>query len=298
MGGFLWIVLSAVHWSRLLLLQNCIAAVIGLGMIECITWYFDFLSYNHSGEFNWGAIAIGVFTSTVKRTVSRLLVLSVSMGFGVVKVNLGGDTQKVGGMGAAYFVFSFVQQMLLTYLREGDNEMMSLMATVVIVPVALLDTTFYWWIFLSLMRTINTLSLRHQEAKLQMYTRFFIVLAISAVLTVLVIAYQTLLVVTQEEDAMWGSWWLFKAFWEVLYFVVLVAIAVLWRPTTNNTRYAYAEADDIEMMIPGAPSRKRPSKAGDGTIDTGSELHLDLDKFSSSFLDDEEEKQEQLSKMQ
>ena len=83
--GLIWIILSGIHWSRLLMLQNCIAGVIFLGMVECITWYFDFLSYNITGNFNWGAIAVGVLSSTIKRTVSRLLVLSVSMGFGVVK---------------------------------------------------------------------------------------------------------------------------------------------------------------------------------------------------------------------
>lgn len=83
--GLIWIILSAIHWSHLLMLQNCIAGVIFLGMVECITWCFDFLLYNITGNFNWGAIAIGVLTSTISRTVSRLLVLSVSMGFGVVR---------------------------------------------------------------------------------------------------------------------------------------------------------------------------------------------------------------------
>jgi hypothetical protein len=54
--------------------------------------------------------------------------------------------------------------------------------------------------------------------------------------------------ITSSEDAMWDTWWIFQAFWHVLYFFILLAIAVLWRPTTNNTRYAYREADDIDMV--------------------------------------------------
>jgi hypothetical protein len=34
---------------------------------------------------------------------------------------------------------------------------------------------------------------------------------------------------------------MWTAFWHVLYFVILLAMAILWRPTTNNTRYAYSE---------------------------------------------------------
>ena len=83
--GLFWIVLSAIHWKLLLPLQNAIAIVIFLGMVECLTWYFDFLTYNHLGNFNWGSISVGIAASTLKRTVSRLLVLVVSMGYGVVK---------------------------------------------------------------------------------------------------------------------------------------------------------------------------------------------------------------------
>ena len=107
------------------------------------------------------------------------------------RANLGTDAHKVYFLGGLYFIISLIQQLILTYLREGDNEFLSFLATVIIFPAALLDTVFYWWIFLSLMRTINQLKLRNQEVKLRMYTNFFIVLAIGGVLTTLVIVYQT-----------------------------------------------------------------------------------------------------------
>merc|ERR1712137_674312 len=179
----------------------------------------------------------------------------------------------------------------------GDNEFLSFIATIIIFPAALLDTIFYWWIFLSLMRTINQLKLRKQDVKLKMYTNFFVVLAVGGVLTTLIIIYQTLLVITSEEDAMWSTWWIFQAFWHLLYFFILLAIAYLWRPTTNNTRYAYKESEDIEMMLAPVDGNTTQRK-GKAPIDTGTELHLDLDRFSSNFLDDDEEQQEQLSKME
>lgn len=54
-------------------------------MIETATLYFDDLGYNISGENYVAAMMVGVIISTVKRTISRLLVLVVSMGYGVVK---------------------------------------------------------------------------------------------------------------------------------------------------------------------------------------------------------------------
>lgn len=286
--GAIWMVLSALHWKELLMLQNCVAAVIFLGMVECVTWYFDFITYNYSGNFNWGAIVVGVLTSTLKRTVSRLLVLVVAMGYGVVKANLGTNTYKVLFLGMMYFAVSGLQQLILTYLREGDNIFLSFIATIIIFPAALLDTAFYWWIFLSLMRTIQQLKLRKQEIKLAMYQQFFVVLAIGAVLTSLVIVYQTLLVMTSSEDAMWRTWWMFQAFWHLLYFMILVAIAFIWRPVTNNTRYAYREADDIELEIIQV-------KKG-GPIELGEEITLDFD--ISGILDGDEEMVDEVSKME
>ena len=67
------------------MVQNWISFVIFLGTVEAITWYFDLQIYNDFGHFSWTAITIGIITSTIKRTVSRLLVLVVSMGYGVVK---------------------------------------------------------------------------------------------------------------------------------------------------------------------------------------------------------------------
>lgn len=107
-----------------------------------------------------------------------------------------------------------------------------------------------------------------------------------------------LLVLTSEEDEMWSSWWMFQAFWHFLYFAILVAIAYLWRPTTNNTRYAYVESEDIELDIELSENLTNRKGGNVDNIDTGKEIHLDLDSFvGSSLIDDSEERREELSKM-
>jgi len=93
--ALIWFIFSAIHWKQILPIQNCIAGVIGLGMIECSTWYFEYLNYNMTGVYHLGAIIVGILVSTFKRTLSRLLVLVVSMGFGVVKADLGTTRYKV-----------------------------------------------------------------------------------------------------------------------------------------------------------------------------------------------------------
>jgi len=52
-----------------------------------------------------------------------------------------------------------------------------------------------------------------------------------------------------SRASLWMSEWMITACWHGLYFVVLTMIAILWRPTENNTRYAYTESEDAEIML-------------------------------------------------
>ena len=73
------------HCAQLLPLQSCISAVIFLGAVESATWYFDYISFNAGGTRGVAPVVLGVLLSTVKKCVSRLLVLVVCLGYGVVR---------------------------------------------------------------------------------------------------------------------------------------------------------------------------------------------------------------------
>eukprot|EP01095_Lingulamoeba_sp_RSL-Kostka_P000624 TRINITY_DN10908_c0_g1_i1.p1 TRINITY_DN10908_c0_g1~~TRINITY_DN10908_c0_g1_i1.p1 ORF type:complete len:504 (+),score=126.30 TRINITY_DN10908_c0_g1_i1:96-1607(+) len=292
--GLVWGILSLIYYKKLLMVQNCIGVVILLGLIECLTWYFDSVVYNSNGEFNFGAVLTGIFAATLKRTLSRVLVLIVCMGYGVVKADLGGTTRyRIIIMAVLYFLASGLQQYSSYSQRIGDNDNIFLFfSTVVIFPVAILDTTFYWWIFLSVLRTIQQLSLRKNVVKLQMYKRFFVVLIASGIFAALIIIYQFLLMfISDGVDTYWKTWWMFDAAWNILYFFILTAICIIWRPTSNNTRYAFVESDDQEIILQPMRSNKNEFDIdGIGDID----LTIDLPSFT---LDDDEEIVDEVSKM-
>jgi len=240
--GIYWLVLSLKHKSQILKLQNYIAGVIFLGVIEMATLYFDYLGYNISGENYVGAMMVGVIVSTIKKSISRLLVLVVSMGYGVVKPTLGAERNRVIFLGLLYTTFSGTLNII--ELVQRTPAFSTLVVFLVVFSVAVLDTIFYWWIFLSLLRTIQQLTTRKQPIKLEMYKRFFGTLVVSGILSSIIIVIQLFIGVMSDADAMWRSLWVWPAFWHLLYFAILVAIVILWRPTNNNTRYAYQEVTD------------------------------------------------------
>lgn len=83
--AIVWLVVSAMQWRDLLRIQFWIGGVIFLGMIEKAVFYAEHQSLNSSGLSVKGAVLFAELLSCLKRTVARMLVIIVSLGFGIVK---------------------------------------------------------------------------------------------------------------------------------------------------------------------------------------------------------------------
>eukprot|EP00253_Pinus_taeda_P035560 PITA_35560 len=82
--GLIWF-LQYVHFGDdILQLQNCIIAVISLGMLEMTLWYFEYANFNATGRRPMSITTWAITFMAIKKTVSQLLLLVVSMGYGVV----------------------------------------------------------------------------------------------------------------------------------------------------------------------------------------------------------------------
>ncbi|KAL1514711.1 hypothetical protein AB1Y20_003798 [Prymnesium parvum] len=237
--GIVWGVQCWRHWSQLLPLQMCIAGVIMLGLLETSTWHLDYISFNGGGSRDLLPVVIAVSISTVRKTVSRLLVLAVCLGYGVVRPTLGSVAQKILALGVVYTVFSAALDVASNISQI--SELSVPVRLIFIAPVALLDALFYWWTFSGLTRTLAQLSTRRQSAKLLLYQRFSYVLLTSIAISGLWVCWQMLAIVANDLDERWASLWIFDAFWHVLYFGILIAICWLWSPNKNNLQYAYMD---------------------------------------------------------
>ena len=153
--GIFWFSQYARFWREVLPLQNCITIVITLGMLEMALWYFDYAEFNETGVRPTGTTAWAVTFGTVKRTVARLIILMVSMGYGVVRPTLGGITSKVIMLAATFFIASEVLEMVENVGAVSD--LSGKARLFLVLPVAVLDAFFILWIFSSLSATLNKL---------------------------------------------------------------------------------------------------------------------------------------------
>ncbi|KAK3444794.1 hypothetical protein EUGRSUZ_A00770 [Eucalyptus grandis] len=137
--GLIWFLKFVQHWKDVIQLHYHITAVIALGIrpMGITTWAVTF--------------------TAVKKTLSRLLLLVVSMGYGVVRPTLGGITSRVLLFGGAYLVASESYE-LVEHLGN-INDFSGKTALFLVLPVTLLDACFILWIFSSLSKTLEQIQL-------------------------------------------------------------------------------------------------------------------------------------------
>ncbi|MQL87106.1 hypothetical protein Taro_019621, partial [Colocasia esculenta] len=244
--GLFWFMRFVQFWKDLLQLHYHITIVIALGMCEMAFWYFEYANFNSTGARPMGITLCAVTFTAVKKTVSRLLLLVVSMGYGVVRPTLGGLTSKVVSLGVLYFVAS--EALELVEHLGNINDFSGKARLFLVLPVAVLDACFIVWIFSSLSKTLEKLQLRRSMAKLELYRKFTNSLALSVLLSVAWIGYELYFNATDPLSELWQRAWIIPAFWNVLSYVLLAVICILWAPSHNPTRYAYSEdtGDDFD----------------------------------------------------
>jgi hypothetical protein len=153
--GIIWLLQYVRFWDDVLQLQHCISAVIGLGLFEMILWYFEYANFNNTGIRPIVVTTWVVTVGAIRKTIARLLILSVSMGYGVVRPTLGGLTSKVLLLGVTYLLAS--ELLNITEYVGTINDVSGRARLMLVLPDAFLDAFLILWIFTSLSKTLEQL---------------------------------------------------------------------------------------------------------------------------------------------
>ncbi|KAG6414883.1 hypothetical protein SASPL_122258 [Salvia splendens] len=238
----IWVFQYVRHWTDVLLLQHCITSVIALGLLEMTFWYFDYAYFNSSGTRPAGITTWVVTIGAIRRTISRILILSVSMGSGVVRPTLGGLTTKVLLVGVTYFLAT--EMLNIAEYVGSINDIAGRVRVFFVLPVAFLDAFLISWIFTSLSKTLEQLQAKRSSIKLEIYRKFSNALAVTVIASVVWIGYEVYFKATDPFNERWQNAWIVTAFWDILAFALLCVICYLWAPSQSCQRYAYMENNE------------------------------------------------------
>lgn len=230
-----------------------------LAMLEttCLCAYY--VDWNDSGLAPTGLAGMGILFGVLKRSVSRVLVQFVALGYGLVRPTLGEEMYRVLYLGAAYALCSLGYSLSLhasaiSHSHSTDSITASAMTaafswayedlqSLFLLCIAFLDTTFYIWIFTSMNNLLVSLASRQQAHKFGVYKTFRRVLIGAVLASGAWALYGSFLFLSDDANHThsWRAKWTLDAVWEALYCLVFLALAVLWAPQKNALRYASAQ---------------------------------------------------------
>eukprot|EP00064_Thunnus_orientalis_P021246 superscaffoldBa00006329_g21404 len=232
--GTLWLFWCACYWRDLLRIQFWIGAVIILGMLEKAVFYSEYQSIRYKGDYVQGAVIFAELLSALKRSLARILVLIVSLGYGIVKPRLGTTVHRLVAVGLLYLLFSSVEGVLR--VTGGFYGTVALVANL---SLSLIDSCVMWWISFTLPATL----LRRNVVKLSLYQHFTNTLIFSVVgelqllnASIIFIIWTTKVFKLVDCQTGWRDLWVDDAFWRLLFSTILLVIMVLLRPSANSQR--------------------------------------------------------------
>ncbi|KAJ8418038.1 hypothetical protein AAFF_G00137470 [Aldrovandia affinis] len=239
--AMLWFLWSACYWKDLLRIQFWIAGVLFLGMVEKAVFCAEYENTNAVGSASQGLLIFAELVSALKRTLARLLVIIVSLGYGIVKPRLGTVMHRVVGLGVLYFAFAAIEGILR--ITGGRDNGPALINAIVL---AVLDSCI-----VCLAQTIKTLKLRRNPVKLSLYRHFTNTLIFAVIASIVFMVWTTKKFRLADCQSDWMELWVDDAFWRFLFSIILLVIMFLWRPSANNQRYAFTplidDSDDEEI---------------------------------------------------
>lgn len=257
----IWFFQYVRFWDEVLQLQHCITVVVALGLLEMALWYLEYANFNSTGVRPVVLTSWVVTIGAARRTLSRLLILSVSMGYGVVRPTLGGLTSKVLVIGVTYFLAT--ELLDITEYVGTINDISGRARLLLVLPDSFLDAFLILWIFTSLSKTLEQLQAKRSSVKLDIYRKFSNALAVSVIASVTWIGYEVYFKATDPFNERWQSAWIITAFWDILAFAILCIICYLWAPSQSSQRYAYSDGMGEEFNDEEAQSLTGGRSGGD-----------------------------------
>jgi hypothetical protein len=227
-------------------IQKWILSTILLGLVETFFRTGDLFVWNEDGTRFWFAMYSGVLVGVLKRAISRCMLVMVSLGWGVNRDSLGSAMKKIVGLGILYAgvtmardIFTIIAVEDMQMISEHKEEELVDIVGIFTLAAAAIDVIFILWILDSLNATMEDLEAAGQHRKLKIFLRLRCILLIAILCACIWIVLGLVDTYMEETIIEQESGWVLIAAMEFNYLIVLVGVAVLWRPNPNAKEFAY-----------------------------------------------------------
>ena len=160
-----YVLLALIHRAKLTHLHFGTLAVIVFGVLEVVTTFVFYLQLDITGEVACCPMrplsVLSIVLNAIKRSTSRVLFLSICLGYGIMYDKLSVLTTSAMGAAALLYVGFAINK----DIDVAENSMPAVVSLWNI-PVLGLDCVFLAWTILALSRNVRLLRNTRQDAKL------------------------------------------------------------------------------------------------------------------------------------
>ncbi|VDD83135.1 unnamed protein product [Mesocestoides corti] len=245
--GVLWLCFTFCHWKDLLRIQYYITLMISAGLIEELTSYGLYESLNRTGVTVKSALIFALIVSCLKRVLARFLLMIVCVGYGITKSRLGTAYRRIVWICVLYLFCCLLDGGLRMFHPRFDLSLTILLGAL---PLIAVDLAILWWCFSNLVSTLRETRMRRNKVKHELYRVFSGLLISVALVSVLFMCVSIILLHWNPCITAWRYIWFDETLWQILFFVILLAIVVLWRPSSTNKLYARSAFLDPDVEPP------------------------------------------------
>eukprot|EP00747_Dinoflagellata_sp_TGD_P030829 gnl/TRDRNA2_/TRDRNA2_134894_c1_seq1.p1 gnl/TRDRNA2_/TRDRNA2_134894_c1~~gnl/TRDRNA2_/TRDRNA2_134894_c1_seq1.p1 ORF type:complete len:532 (+),score=102.35 gnl/TRDRNA2_/TRDRNA2_134894_c1_seq1:53-1597(+) len=246
-----WMLLTVRWWTETFNIQNCIAVVIFLGLVEAFLWYIFYNDWNSTGMRGKFLFVMAILSSVVKSIFSYMLVLVASLGWGVTRPFL--DRQvilKIQAVSCVYIFLDFIRETVLSFRHSHSLSLAFVLLC--LLPVSLLNGGIFYWVFTALSKLIESLKDRRQSEKLIVFQRLWKILLLALTVATATLLFQ-IFNLSRSISTRWKYQWFFAdGVSHLLFLFVLAAMMYLWAPHKYSQRYAYSQQVDDRDTDPSA----------------------------------------------
>jgi len=260
------------HREAAIGIQSWILFTISLGLLVMVFKSIDYISWNLKGSRIPSVVYAWIAINVLRGSMSRCLLVMVSLGWGVIRDTLGDQMKKIFFAGILYAALSFAVEATEIAMGKEIQEVneekdIDNIRRFFAFAVSIMDLIFYIWILDSLNGTMQYLENMNQSIKLKRYLRLRLILLMSILVAMVVVIF--IIVNEKMEGSVVGveQAWATDAAWDANYLFVLLSVALLWRPNPNAKNLAFV----MEL----------PSVEGDG----GMSLDTNIDSVDDDERD-------------
>jgi hypothetical protein len=189
--------------------------------------------YNGSGELNQVLSYAAIAAVCWRRTLARVLMIVVCKGEGVSDRVKGGYL--LGALSVIYYCAAalyYVTRLQMHYLgATADLKHMFWIASFVLYT---LSHSFFLWAMYSIGKTTFQLQLEGQTYKLSLLRILTIIVYTAFAISVPAQGIENYSSNRLNQNGVWQHIWMYEAGWNLMFCIVLVVVAILWRPSSNN----------------------------------------------------------------